>query len=151
MNLSTGTRYAIRILFELCEPGPPVPIALLSEQTGIALKTVEKIHAELKQNGITDAISGPKGGIILLVPLSEISLGRMIAIFDDGVRFAVCYGDKANECPNQKDCLIISAWGNISKMIQQELDSISLWSILQEYPKNSCLFSAKQLFPFRQK
>ena len=149
MNLSTGTRYAIRILFELCEPGPPVPIALLSEQTGIALKTVEKIHTVLKQNGITDALAGPRGGIALLVPLAEISLGQMIALFDDGVRFGVCYGDKANECPNQKDCLISSAWGSISKMVQEGLNTISLWSILQEYPENSCIFSSKQLFNYK--
>ena len=149
MNLSTGTRYAIRLLFELREPGPPVTIAQLSEQTGIALKTVEKIHTVLKQNGITDALAGPRGGIALLVPLAEISLGQMIALFDDGVRFGVCYGDKANECPNQKDCLISSAWGSISKMVQEGLNIISLWSILQEYPENSCIFSSKQLFNYK--
>ena len=117
MNLSTGTRYVIRLLFELRETGPPITIAQLSEQTGIAPKTVEKIHTILKQNGFTDAIAGPRGGIVLLVSLTEISLGQMIALFDDGVRFGVCYGDKANECPNQKDCLISSAWGSISKMV----------------------------------
>ena len=149
MVLSTGARYAIRLLFELREPGPPVAIALLSEQTGIALKTVEKIHATLKQNGITEAVAGPKGGIALLMPLTEVSLGQIIELFDDGVCLAVCYGDKANGCPNQKGCEISSAWRNISQMIQDGLNAISLWSILQEYPKNSCIFSSKQMFPYK--
>ena len=149
MNLSTGTRYVIRLLFELRETGPPITIAQLSEQTGIAPKTVEKIHTILKQNGFTDAIAGPRGGIVLLVSLTEISLGQMIALFDDGVRFGVCYGDKANECPNQKDCVISSAWGSISKMVQEGLNSISLWDILHEYPKDSCFYSSKQLFNYK--
>ena len=146
MNLSTGTRYAIRLLFELREPGPPVATALLSEQTGIALKTVEKIHAVLKQNGITDGTVGPRGGIFLLDPLTNISLGRMIALFDDGVRFAVCSGNKANECPHQQSCIVSSAWEKISTMVQEGLNGISLWRILQEYPEGSCLFSSKRAF-----
>lgn len=146
MNLSTGTRYAIRLLFELREPRPPVATALLSEQIGIALKTVEKIHMVLKQNSITNGIGGPKGGIFLLVPLTEISLGKMIALFDDGVQFAVCYGDKANECPNQHDCRISTVWGLISQEIQEGLNKISLWNILQGYPANSCLLPSQSPF-----
>lgn len=156
MHLSTSTRYAIRLLFELREPGSPRALAFLSEQTGISLKTAERIHAVLKQNGMTDAVTGSRGGIVLLVPLTSISLGQMIALFDDGVNFAVCYGDKANECPNQQKCPITSAWGRLSAMIQDGLDGISLGSILQEYPKNSCLFSSApllssaQLLPYKE-
>jgi len=126
-----------------------VATSLLSEQTGIALKTVEKIHAILKQHGITEGTVGPKGGIFLLMPLTHISLGRMIALFDDGVRFSVCCGNKANECPHQHSCVISSAWENISNMVQEGLDKVSLWSILQEYPEDNCLFSSKQLFSGR--
>ena len=139
MNLSTNTRYAIRLLFELRKPGPPVSTAYLAEQTGIALKTMEKIHATMKRNGFTGGTVGMKGGIFLLVPLTEISLGQIVELFDDGIRLAVCYGNKANECPNQHCCDISSAWGKISRLMQESLNSISLWSILQEYSEDCCL------------
>ena len=64
MRLSTNTRYAIRIIFELHLANAPVPIAALSEQTNISQKTVENIHAILKSNGITEAIIGAHGGIL---------------------------------------------------------------------------------------
>ena len=146
MNLSTSTRYAIRLLFELREPGPPVATAYLAEQTGIALKTMEKIHATMKRSGFTDGTVGMKGGIFLLVPLTEISLGQIVELFDEGIRFGVCYGNKANECPNQHCCDISSAWGKISRLVQEGLNSISLWSILQEYSEDSCPFPKRLSF-----
>ena len=143
MQLSTKTRYAIRLLFEMREPGPPVATALLAEQTGIALKTVGKIHTTLKRNGITDGTVGMKGGIFLLVPLTAISLGQIAAIFDNGIGLGVCYGNKANECPNQHSCDISAVWGKISRIMQDELNGIFLWDILSKYPENSCSFPKK--------
>ena len=94
MKLSTHTRYAIRILFELHLARGPISIAALSELTNIGLKTVENIHAVLRQNDITASIIGAHGGIRLNKPLSAISLGKMIELFDEGVRFVVCFGEK---------------------------------------------------------
>ena len=104
MKLSTNTRYAIRILFELHLAKGPVSIASLSELTNIGPKTVENILVTLRQNDITASIIGAHGGIRLNKSLSDISLGKMIALFDEGVRFIVCFGEKSNDCPRQNTC-----------------------------------------------
>ncbi|MDR2573023.1 MAG: Rrf2 family transcriptional regulator [Desulfovibrio sp.] len=140
MHLSTNTRYAVRLLFELREPGPPVPTARLAERIGIPLKTVERIHAVLRQNGMTDGTVGVRGGIFLLQPLTAISLGQIVTLFDEGVKLAVCHGDKANECPMWNACSVSSAWNGISKLVQSALDGISLWSILRESSEAACPF-----------
>ncbi len=137
MKLSTNTRYAIRILFELHLAKGPVSIAFLSELTNIGLKTVENILATLRQNDITASIIGAHGGIRLNKSLSDISLGKMIALFDEGVRFVVCFGEKSNNCPRQNTCETQSVWKTISSQIQKELDTVSLEAILDQYRQES--------------
>ncbi len=137
MKLSTNTRYAIRILFELHLAKGPVSIASLSELTNIGPKTVENILVTLRQNDITASIIGAHGGIRLNKSLSDISLGKMIALFDEGVRFIVCFGEKSNDCPRQNTCETQSVWKTISGHIQKELDTVSLEAILDQYRQES--------------
>ncbi len=137
MKLSTHTRYAIRIIFELHLAQSPVSIAALSEQTNISQKVVENVHTVLKQNRITEAIIGARGGIRLCKPLSEISLGDMIDLFDEGIRFVVCFGNKSNDCPRQHICETRSVWKTISGKIRQELGKVSLESILDQYRRET--------------
>ncbi len=133
MKLSTNTRYAIRIIFELHIAKNAIPIASLSEQTNIRQKTVENILVILKQNDITSSVIGAHGGIKLNKPLSAISLGKLIELFDEGVRFVVCFGEKSNDCPRQNSCETRSVWKTISNRIQKELDTVSLETVLDQY------------------
>jgi Rrf2 family protein len=133
MKLSAQTRYAVRILSELATAAAPLAIGDLSEKTGISPRAVEKICAQLRYDGISTGIVGPGGGIRLEVPLGDISLGRLVDLFEDGVEFAVCCGDKANDCPNQQDCENRAVWRKVSAKIQAELDAIPLDSLLRLY------------------
>lgn len=133
MILSTNTRYAIRLVYELHQVKAPLSITALAERINVSSKVVENVHAELKRHGITDAIIGANGGIRLIRSIEEISLGKMIELFDNGVRFVVCFGNKSNNCPRQSVCETQSVWKTISNRIQHELDSISLADILDEY------------------
>ncbi|MDL2286690.1 Rrf2 family transcriptional regulator [Desulfococcaceae bacterium OttesenSCG-928-F15] len=135
MRLSPNTRYSIRLLFELNGLDKPVSTAYLAEKIGMTLRTVENIHAVLRRESITEGTVGAKGGIRLLVPLEKISLGKLVLLFDHGVDFAVCCGDKSNDCPNQDECGIRSVWKIVSREVQKSLDHIFLDAILRQYPK----------------
>lgn len=132
MKLSPQIRYAARILFELAESQSPIPLAALSEKTGVSVKTAESVHSTLKAYGITDAIAGPRGGVFLTVELASLSLGRLVEIFDGGVAFTACCGNKANDCPNQSSCSLKTIWASVSATIQRHLDSLSLEGILYD-------------------
>ncbi len=134
MRLSANTRYAIRVLFELNGLPEPVATAFLAEKTGMTLRTVENIHAVLRREGITAGTVGARGGITMVVPLETVSLGRLVSLFDGGVAFAVCCGDKSNDCPNQSECGIRNIWKSVSRDVQRHLDAISLATILHQYP-----------------
>ena len=133
MRLSAQTRYAVRILFELAAAAAPFSIGDLSEKTGISPRAVENICAQLRHDGISTGIVGPGGGIRLQIPLGDISLGRLVELFEGGVEFSVCCGDKANDCPNQNFCVNRTVWRELSAKIQKELDVISLDSLLRRY------------------
>jgi len=133
MKLSVKTRYAVRILSELAAAVAPLSIGDISEKTGISPRAVENICARLRYDGISTGIVGPGGGMRLEVPLEDISLGRLVDLFEDGVELAVCCGDKANDCPNQHACENQRIWRKVSAKIQAELDDIFLDSLLQSY------------------
>jgi Rrf2 family iron-sulfur cluster assembly transcriptional regulator len=133
MELKPDIRYAIRVIFTLTGLNKPVSIAWLSEKTGIAPRAVELIHSALKRNGLTTSVLGAKGGIKLAVPLTEITLGGLVEIFDGGIEFSICSGKKTNECPDKQKCAMRSAWNGLSERIQQKLNDISLEEIFQDY------------------
>lgn len=130
MKLSAKTRYAVRILFELSEAKGPLSSAALCERTGISLRAVENVHAVLKSRGITDAVVGAKGGLILLRPVEEISLGTLVECFDKGVEFSVCCGEKAYECPRRHECAVKASWSGVSRAFQRALNAISLTDLV---------------------
>ncbi|MDR1659986.1 MAG: Rrf2 family transcriptional regulator [Desulfovibrio sp.] len=133
MKLKTDIRYAVRIIYTLAGASAPVSMACLSEKTGIAPRAVELTHSVLKRNGFTTGAVGSKGGIRLAVPLSEITLGGLVEIFDGGVELFVCSGKKTNECSDKHNCAMRSVWNDLSDRIQHELNSISLGEIFQNY------------------
>lgn len=73
---------------------------------------------------------------MLIVPLATISLGQLVSLFDNGVEFTVCCGDKANECPDQETCAIRAVWNVVSVGVQTHLDGVFLDKILDSYPED---------------
>ena len=137
MKLSPNTRYAIRMLFELAGSAGPMSSLLLAEKAGLSLRVVENIQQVLKQQGITSATVGPRGGLKLEKSLAEISLGEIIRLFDNGIEFSVCCGEKSNDCPNQEFCQTRSVWRGVSALIENELNAVFLEDILLQYPKST--------------
>ena len=136
MKLNTAIRYAVRILFALSCSQSPSSIYTLSERTGIAPRAIELTHEKLKQHGITTGVVGAKGGIALVLPLADISLGGLVAIFDGGVEFFICSGDRTNACPDMSECSMRTAWDEVSERVQDVLNALSLEEIFRNYEKN---------------
>lgn len=133
MKLSSNTRYAVRLLFELQGASAPLSMSLLADKTGLTLRAIENIQAILRENGLTTSTVGPGGGLSLAVPLEKISLGTLVRLFDNGVELTVCCGEKSNECPNRHRCANRSAWDDISAIVQDSLDEVSLDKVYQRY------------------
>ncbi|MCL1939643.1 MAG: Rrf2 family transcriptional regulator [Desulfovibrionaceae bacterium] len=133
MKLSARSRYASRILLELAKHmgASPMSAATLSNYTGVSVQFVEQILKPLKQNGLTHSVRGAAGGHRLARPADQISLGEVVRLMEGGITLTVCCGEKANECPRRDGCLTRRAWVQLSTILEKELDSISLATLLQ--------------------
>lgn len=134
MKLSARSRYAARILLELaCQAnGSPISASVLSEKTGVSIQFVEQILKPLKQQGFTTSLRGSLGGHKLARSPSEITLGQVIKLMEGGVNLTVCCGDDSADCKIQEDCLTQQAWGSVSRVLENELEAVSLADLLQD-------------------
>lgn len=132
MKLSARSRYATRILLELARHSNSAPMtaAMLSQRTGVSIQFVEQILKPLKQNGLTKSIRGAAGGHKLARLPKDIALGEVVRLMEGGVSLTVCCGEKANDCPRKGGCLTRRAWLQVSKSLENELDSITIDALL---------------------
>lgn len=132
MKLSARARYASRILLELARHKGPAPVsaATLSQHTGVSVQFVEQILKPLKQSGMTQSVRGAAGGHRLARPAEDITLGDIVRLMEGGIMLTVCCGEKANDCPRRDSCLTRKAWVQVSHTLEQELNAISLASLL---------------------
>jgi Rrf2 family iron-sulfur cluster assembly transcriptional regulator len=130
MHLSVNTKYDISLISALSAIPQPVSAASVSEQIGLSLRAVETVHAVLRRHGITEATCGARGGIRLALPLSAITVGKLMRCFGDGVDFKACRTTRSSGCRTQSECAACSNWENISVRIQEFLDEITLKEII---------------------
>ena len=134
MKLSARSRYAARILLELARhtSSTPMSAAVLSQHTGVSVQFVEQILKPLKQHVLTKSVRGAAGGHRIARPAEEITLGEVVRVMEGGIRLTVCCGEKADNCQRKDGCLTRKAWMTISRRLEEELDSISLSSLLHD-------------------
>lgn len=132
MKLSARSRYAARILLELArhDSGKPISAATLSQYTGVSVQFVEQILKPLKQKGLTSSVRGATGGHKLARSPEQITLGEVVRLMEGGIMLSVCCGEKANDCPRKEGCLTRIAWMQVSGKLEEELDRITLATLL---------------------
>ena len=86
MKLSTRSRYGTRLMLDLAEHylKGPIHLKAIALQQGISVKYLEQIIIPLKKAKYIQSVRGPKGGHILAKPPSEISIGEIVALLEEG-------------------------------------------------------------------
>jgi Rrf2 family protein len=132
MKLSARSRYASRILLELAQHKEDTPMSatMLSQNTGVSVQFVEQILKPLKQSGLTRSVRGAAGGHRLAKSAEDITLGEVVRLMEGGIMLTVCCKEDANNCPRKDGCLTRAAWMQVSRSLEEELDSISLSKLL---------------------
>lgn len=138
MKLSARARYASRLLLDLALNADRAPLntSRLSEHTGISVKFIEQIIKPLKQAGLVRSVRGAAGGHILVGDPDEITLGQVVRIMEGGINLTHCCDDPS-ECARAGECRTREAWVNISRILERELDAITLTNLL-DGPPGSC-------------
>ncbi len=135
MRLSTKCRNGTRMLLDIAEHGcsGPVPMAGISQRTGISAKNLEKLVQRFKTAGLVVSRRGPKGGHMLSRPARRITLGDIARALEEPADSTGCVPSPAAcaRCPQGGACPAKGAWKKAGATLFAALDAHTLHSLLK--------------------
>jgi Rrf2 family iron-sulfur cluster assembly transcriptional regulator len=134
MRITTKGRYALRAsvaLAKIGKDGAPVSINSLSELEHISSVFLEQIFFKLRRAGIVSSVRGPGGGFYFSQPLDQLTIKNILDAAGEELSLTAC--DKHSEnCPRLGPCLTHSVWAEVTELINNFFDSITLAAILEK-------------------
>lgn len=132
MKLTSKGRYAVTAMLDIAlnQSKGPITLAMISERQAISLSYLEQIFAKLKKSELVLSARGPGGGYRLSRAAEAISIGEIISAVNEDLEPRKCHG-KAN-CQGGTQCLSHELWSDLSDMIQQFLEDMSLQQIIDQ-------------------
>ena len=116
MWITRKTDYATRAVLALAIHGRDTAVALpeLAERVQVSASYLEQIMSQLRGAGIVRSERGPKGGYRLNHPPEEITLERVVRIFQGPLAPIDCATrSMPAPCPMEVGCTLRSVWGEV--------------------------------------
>ena len=137
MKLSTKGRYGLRAIVDLAMNAQEEAVALssIAERQNISISYLEQLIAKLKKAGLVNSIRGAQGGYVLAKDSKEISVGDILRALEGNLNPVDCSEIKEGaetECSGKDVCVTKYVWKKISDSINQTVDNISLYELVQE-------------------
>ena len=142
MKISTKGRYALRLMIDLAEHQDEGYIALkdISKRQEVSKKYLEQIIAIINKPDILRANRGAQGGYKLAKAPSQYTVGDILRLTEGTLSPVDCVDQDPIECPRSADCATLPVWRELSKRINEYLDSVTLQDMLdmqQEHYSNN--------------
>lgn len=135
MKITAQEEYGLRILIRIarCEAEAGMSIPQLSEAEGLTVPYVAKLTRVLRLAGFINSTPGNKGGYVLAKPSAEININKVLkalggSLFDMG--FCGTHSGSMKICTHSVDCSARSLWQMVQFSIDQVLDKISLYDLV---------------------
>ncbi len=134
MNLSSKSRYGVRILIQLAlnyNTGVSVKGKTLAETQEITEPYIEQIMISLKRSGMVRAERGCAGGYLLSRPPESITLLEVIELFEGKLELVRC--TKGSQiCSRLPVCETTRIWKRLSETFRREAAAITLAHVIEE-------------------
>lgn len=126
--ISRTSRYALRTLSVLVGHGDKGPLLRrdLAELVGAPSQYLAKILVTLSKAGILQAARGTGGGYQLQVPADEISMFKVVELFDGKELVGACLFDDKHLCSDFEGQMHPTPWCNIHKTYLDFLNKTSI-------------------------
>lgn len=102
-----------------------VPIAQIADTLSISFHFLTKILQQLTEFGIMNSYRGPKGGVMLAKPVSEIKLVEIVEAIDGKNLFNECIFGLPG-CGDSKPCPLHAEWAILREKIHMMFKNASL-------------------------
>jgi Rrf2 family protein len=147
MKLSTRGRYGVRAMLELAlnSGKSPVPLRDLASRQEISAKYLEQLLIPLKGAGLVKSVRGARGGYMLAVDPTRISLYDIVRSLEGPLAPVECVQD-ATYCDRVGGCTVHLVWGEMGKLLVDFLENLSLADLMarQEEKDRICLSPAAE-------
>jgi len=132
MRLTTKGRYAVTAMLDLAinHNQGPITLADISERQGISLSYLEQLFSRLRRQGLVDSTRGPGGGYRLSRSANSIAVAEVIEAVDETVDATRCKGKQ--NCHDDHACLTHQLWTDLSDLIRDFLNEITLAQVLEK-------------------
>ena len=147
IRISKIADYSISVLLAMAEnPSKVYSATQLAQATHISASVVSKILKTLTKGKLLISARGSQGGYRLAQLPSELSIARVIALFDGEIGMTDCVRHE-KECVVESNCLSKNRWASISADIQALLEKVSLDTMIALPPSSErpLVFHSKRL------
>ena len=108
----------------------PVPLRDLASRQEISAKYLEQLLIPLKGAGLVKSLRGARGGYMLAMDPSKISLYDIVRSLEGPLAPVECVQD-ADYCDRVGGCTVHLVWGEMGKLLVDFLNSLSLAEMVQ--------------------
>lgn len=130
MRLTAFTDYGLRMLMRMASaPDRAFSTAELAEEFGLSRNHLAKIVQHLARAGLLETRRGGGGGAALARPASEIRLGAVVRVLDDGQPLVECFSTDRNACTLDDRCRLKSRLRSAEATFLADLDRSTLADI----------------------
>jgi Rrf2 family nitric oxide-sensitive transcriptional repressor len=130
MRLTSFTDFGLRMLMRMAtEPDRAFSTADLATELGLSRNHLAKIMQRLAQAGLIETRRGGGGGAILARPASEIRLGVVVRLLEEGQPLVQCLGPGGGDCIIHGRCRLKARFRAAEQVFYEELDRSTLADI----------------------
>ncbi len=128
--------YAVRMLVYLAmqEDREYTSTSHIAQQQHIPEPFLLRISADLSRSGLIESRRGPKGGIRLAHPPSEITVGKVVDCVDHSFAALDCLSD-ADACLISGACSQRELWSDVEQMLLDYLFEINIEDLAKKQQK----------------
>lgn len=143
MRLTRYTDYAVRVLLYLgAQPEKLSSIAEISRAYGISQNHLMKVAHDLGKAGYIEGVRGRFGGIRLARPATEINVGAVVRLTEDGFNLVEC-----GSCVIAPACGLTGVLGEALAAFMAVLDGYMLADLLKKRSELLGLFEIELARP----
>ena len=126
MRLSSLADYAVVMMSAAARHcgGMRINAAMLAEETGIPLPTVQKLVSKLSAAGLLRSVRGAGGGFRLAIPAAAVSLADIIEAIEGPIAMTACVDTGKHDCVMEGTCRVQPHWAVVNNAVRRTIQSI---------------------------
>ncbi|HMQ94909.1 MAG TPA: Rrf2 family transcriptional regulator [Amaricoccus sp.] len=130
MRLTSFTDYGLRMLMRMAsDPGRAYSSTELAEEFCLSRNHLAKIMQRLAREGLIETRRGGGGGAVLARPASEIRLGAIVRLLEEGQALVECFNADGGDCTIDGQCRLKARLRSAEAAFLADLDRSTLADI----------------------